>query len=117
MRAPSWGRSWYFDGAFDGPTGGTSLASPIFGAALTEIDQIQNVRAGNFNVALYKTWLANGDASGSTLYFRDITQGSIPPYYAQAGYDQMSGIGAMQVNNFARLLPRPPRRARGPWPG
>jgi kumamolisin len=111
------GTSWYFDGAFDGPTGGTSLASPIFGAALTEIDQIQNVRAGNFNVALYKTWLVNGDASGSTLYFRDITQGSIPPYYAQAGYDQMSGIGAMQVNNFARLLPRPPRRARGPWPG
>ena len=106
------GTSWYFDGAWAGPSGGTSLASPIFGAALTEIDQLQNVRAGNFNVALYKTWLANGYASGSNLYFRDITQGSIPPYYAQAGYDQMSGIGAMQVNSFARLLPRPPRGAR-----
>ncbi len=100
------GESWYFDGAFDGPIGGTSLASPIFGAALTEIDQLQNARAGNFNVTLYKTWLASGYGSGSTLYFRDITQGSIPPYYTQAGYDQMSGIGAMQAGNFADLLPR-----------
>jgi subtilase family serine protease len=98
------GVSYYFDGAFDGPTGGTSLASPIFGAGLAEINQLQNSRSGDFNVTLYQTWLANGYASGSTAYFRDITQGSIPPYYAQSGYDQMTGIGAMQVNNFNALL-------------
>ncbi len=101
---PGTGESFYFDGGFDGPIGGTSLASPIFGAALTEIDQLQNGRAGAFNVTLYKTWLANGYTSGATTYFRDITVGSIPPYGAKTGYDQMSGIGAMLVANFASLL-------------
>ena len=101
---PGTGESFYYDGGFGGPIGGTSLASPTFGAALTEIDQLQNSRAGWFNVALYKTWLAKGYANGSTLYFRDITQGNIPPYKAGTGYDQMSGIGAMQVTNFAGLL-------------
>jgi kumamolisin len=99
------GEAFYFDGSFDNFVGGTSLSSPIFGAALTEINQLQNSRSGYFNVTLYKAWRANGYGSGSKLYFRDITQGSIPPYYAQPGYDQMSGIGALQANNFAALLP------------
>jgi kumamolisin len=98
------GVSFYFNGAFEGPNGGTSLSSPIFGAALTEINQLQKSRSGDFNVTLYKTWLANGYGMGSALYFRDITQGSIPPYYARRGYDQMSGVGALQANNFASLL-------------
>ncbi len=101
---PVTGMSFYFNGAFAGPTGGTSLSSPIFGAALAAINQLQTSRSGYFNVTLYKTWLAHGYGSGSTLYFRDIVQGSIPPYYAQPGYDQMSGIGALQANNFAGLL-------------
>ena len=67
---------------------------------------VQNARAGYFNVPLYKTWRAEGYGSGSHVYFRDITQGSIPPYQAGPGYDQMSGIGAMQVSNFASLLHR-----------
>jgi kumamolisin len=103
---PYTGTSYYFNGAWIGPEGGTSMSSPIFGAALTEMDQLQNSRSGLFNVTLYKTWLANGYGSPSALYFRDITQGSIPPYFAQPGYDQMTGIGAMQVNNFAALLQR-----------
>jgi subtilase family serine protease len=101
---PLTGTSYYFNGAFVGPEGGTSLSSPIFGAALAEINQLGNSRSGYFNPTLYKTWLANGYGTASALYFRDITQGSIPPYYARTGYDQMSGIGAMQVNNFAGLL-------------
>jgi kumamolisin len=96
----------YFNGSFCGCTdAGTSLSSPIFGAALTEINQLQGSRSGYFNVTLYSTWLANGYGSRSRRYFRDITQGSIPPYYAQTGYDQMSGIGAMRANGFAGLLP------------
>lgn len=101
---PDTGESFYYDGGFAGPIGGTSLASPTFGADLTEIDQLQNGRAGWFNVTLYKTWLKDGYSSGATTYFRDITEGSIPPYSAGPGYDQMSGIGTLQVSNFASLL-------------
>ncbi len=99
---PGTGESFY-EGGWGGPIGGTSLASPIFGAALTELNQLQNSRSGYFNVTLYKTWLKHGYGA-TKLYFRDITQGSIPPYYAGPGYDQMSGIGAMLVDNFATLL-------------
>jgi subtilase family serine protease len=101
---PGTGESYYYSGGFVGPIGGTSLACPIFGATLTEINQVLNSRAGFFNVTLYKTWLAHGYGSGSKLYFRDITQGSIPPYHAGPGYDQMSGIGAMRATTFASLL-------------
>jgi kumamolisin len=83
---------------------GTSLASPIFGASLVEMDQMMASRAGYFNVTLYKTWRTDGYSRGSTLFIRDITQGSIPPYYAQQGYDQMTGIGALQAANFGDLL-------------
>ncbi|MBV9647656.1 MAG: hypothetical protein JO043_09350, partial [Candidatus Eremiobacteraeota bacterium] len=96
--------SYYFDGTWAGPIGGTSLSSPIFGATLTEIDQVENSRAGYFNVTLYKTWLAHGYGKGTHSYFRDITQGSIPPYQAGPGYDQMSGIGAMLAGNFVTLF-------------
>jgi len=102
--SPYTGESFYYAGQFQGPIGGTSLASPIFGASLTEIDQLKNKRAGSFNGRLYRTWLANGYSKGSTLYFRDIVSGSIPPYEAMPGYDQMSGIGAMLVGNFAGVL-------------
>jgi pseudomonalisin len=101
---PGTGESFFFNGSWSGPIGGTSLASPQFGAALTEIDQLKHHRAGQFDTALYKMWLANGYGSGSQVYFRDITQGSIPPYGAGPGYDQMTGIGTMQVTNFAGLL-------------
>jgi subtilase family serine protease len=99
------GGAYYYGGAWSGPIGGTSMSSPIFGAALTEMNQVLKSRAGHFNVTLYKTWLAHGYGHGASAYFRDITQGSIPPYHAGPGYDQMSGIGAMLVNNFDKLLP------------
>lgn len=107
--SPYTGASFYFDGFFQGPIGGTSLASPIFGAGLTIIDQIRNRRAGFFNPTLYKTWEANGYSKSTSpatvgTYFRDIVSGAIPPYKAGPGYDQMSGIGAMIFGNFATLL-------------
>ena len=102
--SPFTGESLYFEGQFQGPIGGTSLSSPIFGAGLTAIDQMRNSRAGYFNPALYTTWLADGYSNGSTVYFRDIVSGSIGPYQAKSGYDQMSGIGAMLFGNFGALL-------------
>src|SRR5471032_361569 len=101
---PGSGASYFFGGGWAGPIGGTSMASPIFGASLTEMNQVLGSRAGHFNVKLYKKWLANGYGSGPTTYFRDITSGSIPPYHAGPGYDQMSGIGAMLVNRFDQLF-------------
>ncbi len=71
---------------------------------MAQINQLRKSRSGLFNVTLYKTWLKHGYGSGSTPYFRDITQGSIPPYAAGPGYDQMSGIGALQATNFAGLI-------------
>jgi kumamolisin len=99
------GAAFYYNGSFGGPVNGTSLASPIFGAALTEIDQLQNSRAGYFNVTLYQTWLANGYGNPAAPYLRDMTIGNIPPYGAGPGYDQMTGIGVMRATTFAALLP------------
>lgn len=103
---PDTGESFYYDGEWDGPIGGTSLAGPIFGAALTEVDQLENSRAGYFDVTLYKKWLEKGYGNEKKPYFRDITQGSIGPWGATPGFDQVSGIGSMQADNFARLLGR-----------
>ncbi|HEY5426299.1 MAG TPA: S53 family peptidase [Candidatus Tumulicola sp.] len=102
--SPYTGESLYYGGSFDGPIGGTSLSSPIFGAGLTILDQVRHARAGHFTKTTYKTWKANGYGSGSTTYLRDITSGSIPPYSAKPGYDQMTGIGAMLFGNFVTLL-------------
>ena len=100
---PSTGASWYYGGGWAGPIGGTSQASPIFGASLTEADQVENSRAGNFDVTLYRVWLRHGYSHNSKLYLRDITVGSNGNYQAGPGYDQMSGIGAMLFNNFDPL--------------
>ncbi len=103
--SPYTGESWYYNGGWDGPIGGTSLSSPIFGASLTEINQLHNSRSGYLNPVLYKAWGKKGYGSGSDLYFRDITQGSDPPYKAQVGYDQMTGIGAGLATNLSGILP------------
>ena len=99
------GESFYYEGSFDGPIGGTSLSSPIFGAGLTAINELRNSRTGYFNPLLYKIWGANGYSQGPKTYFRDIVHGIDQPYKAKKRYDQMSGIGAMLFGNFGRILP------------
>jgi subtilase family serine protease len=104
--SPYTGESLYYDGQFDGPIGGTSLSSPIFGAGLTVLDEIEGTRSGFFNPRLYRTWERHGYVKGQIVYLRDITSGSIPPYNAGPGYDQMTGIGAMLFGNFAGIFPK-----------
>jgi kumamolisin len=101
---PNSGASLYYDGSFQGPIGGTSLASPIFGAGITSVDQINKSRAGALNVTMYKQWNKVGYGKGKKAYFRDITVGSIGQYSAKTGYDQMSGIGVMLFDTFGPLL-------------
>jgi pseudomonalisin len=98
------GSSFYFGGRWAGPISGTSLASPIFDATLTQINGVQNSRSGDFTTTLYKTWLADGYGSGPTASFRDITQGN-NGYPALRGYDQVTGIGSILADGLLKVLP------------
>jgi subtilase family serine protease len=102
--SPYTGESYYYAGRFQGPIGGTSLSSPIFGAELTEINQLHKARSGYLNPKLYAAWAKHGYGKGSLFYLRDITQGSDSPYKAQVGYDQMTGIGAGLGTNLSGIL-------------
>ncbi|MGH8165197.1 MAG: hypothetical protein ACREP1_12770, partial [Rhodanobacteraceae bacterium] len=50
---PATGESFFYAGAFQGPIGGTSLASPIFGGGLTLANQLGHSQAGFINPTLY----------------------------------------------------------------
>lgn len=41
---------------------------------------------------------------GAAQHVRGVVHGAIPPYYAGAQYDHMTGIGVLQATNFAALL-------------
>lgn len=92
---PGSGDSLYYNGAFIGPFGGTSLASPIFSALVDEINQVHGKRSGLINSALY----ARYKKVGYGTQFRDITLGNNsffgPGYNALPGYDQVTGIGSI----------------------
>ncbi len=97
---PGTGMAWYFLGGWNGPIGGTSLSSPIFGAGLTIAEQLANVHAGFINPYLYGAYssFGYGPVRGVPL-FRDITMGSNGYYFAKPGYDQVTGIGALLFGN------------------
>ncbi len=98
---PSYGTSLYFNGAWDGPVGGTSWSSPIFTAYVTQVAQIRGARAGFINPSLYSTL-----KKSAYTYYRDITRGNNFGYTAKRGYDQASGIGSVRTGDgLARKLP------------
>lgn len=98
---PSYGTSLYFNGAWMGPIGGTSWASPIFTAYLAQTAQIHRTRAGFVNPSVYTDFTSTG-----YTYFHDITSGNNFGYTAKAGYDQASGIGSIKSGNaLAPTLP------------
>lgn len=104
---PSTGAAFYYGGSWDtayDPLGGTSLSSPIFGAALTEIDQLLGTRSGYFNPALYAFFAKNGYGSKKSPYFHDVTSGGNGEYKALTGYDQVTGIGSLDVFNTGEAL-------------
>ena len=91
---PATGESFYIDGAFEGPIGGTSLSSPIFGASVAIDNAIKNKEAGYVNPRIYSKFKASGYLGDA---FRDITSGSNGFYNAGKGYDNVTGIGSMNV--------------------
>jgi kumamolisin len=98
---PGTGAAFYYGGTFsnnDDPLGGTSLASPIFAASITEWDQVTGKRLGLAGQKLFKFFKKKGYGT-SPLFFHDITSGSNGQYSAGPGYDNVTGIGSMDVWN------------------
>ncbi len=81
--------SWYYEGGWDGPIGGTSWASPISIALRAEINQIKGKRSGFVNPLIYRVFK-------KTQYqgFHDITTGN-NGFPAKTGYDNATGIGSL----------------------
>jgi subtilase family serine protease len=96
--------------------GGTSMAAPIFSAMLALINQQQNYPKGQglVNPTLY-TLAANGTTYGSA--FHDITSGTNDcnagssdcsgtiGFSAGVGYDQVTGLGTVDLYNLACAWP------------
>ena len=88
---PNRGYSWFFNGGWNGPIGGTSWASPIYCALQTEINQRQNSKAGFVNPRIYTAFTTYGYTA-----FHDITSGSNGKFSAHSGFDNVTGIGSAQ---------------------
>jgi kumamolisin len=106
---PDHGASFYFRGQFRGPLGGTSLASPIFGAAVLQLNQQNAARSGWITPLIYGAWQRVGYGSGAHAFFRDMVFGSngnaiAPGDRVSPGYDRTTGIGAVLFGNSAVLL-------------
>ncbi len=100
---PNTGLALYYGGTWNtayNPVGGTSLSSPLYGAALTEADQYAGKRAGLAAETTY-AFLAKYGYSNTKFggFFHDITAGcndtDSTGYCAKKGYDQATGIGSI----------------------
>ena len=96
--------------------GGTSFATPIFAGMLAVLNQKLNYSTGqgNVNPTLY-TLAAN--SANYALGFHDVTTGnnnctaggsycsSTAGYSAGPGYDEVTGLGSLDVGNIATIWP------------
>lgn len=104
---PYTGIALYYTGTWNtqyNPLGGTSLSSPLFGAAIAELDQVKGGRLGLATGGLYAAFAAHGYGSGASTYFHDVTQGSNGTFYAGTGYDMVTGIGSIDAWNLGSIL-------------
>jgi len=81
--------------------GGTSLSAPVFAGFTKLIEQKVGQRLGNINTKLYQLASSNGSSHG----VRDITSGintfnSVTGFAAGPGYNQSSGWGEVDANQF-----------------
>jgi subtilase family serine protease len=108
---PGTGVSTYIQGGWYGPTGGTSLSSPIFTALMTELAQFRGTRIGNANAMLYNRFRSVGYGSKKAPQFLDAIGDSNGYWWATKGYDAVTGIGSMDGWNFTN--PAKPAVAQG----
>ncbi|MEO6990650.1 MAG: S53 family serine peptidase [Candidatus Baltobacteraceae bacterium] len=93
---PATGYSFYYQGAWQGPIGGTSWSSPTFVALQAEVDQMEKSRQGYANPKIYRIFKASQYKA-----FHDITTGN-NGFPAKAGYDNATGIGSIVGFAFGR---------------
>lgn len=104
---PYTGTAVYFGGTWNSqydPTAGTSLASPIFGAIITQVDQMQGGRMGLAAENLYKLWEKSGYGTGPDVLFHEITQGYNGVNFDGPNYNLVTGIGSLDAWNVAHRL-------------
>jgi len=84
--------------------GGTSFTAPQLNGVAALLGQRVNSRLGLFNVPLYLAASTQAGYAGPSAPLRDIKAGDNWFYQARPGYDQGSGVGSLDVANFARTL-------------
>lgn len=104
---PTTGLALYYTGTWNNaanPVGGTSLASPIFGGALAQMIQVTGGRLGLAADKLFTLWKSTAYAKGGTTYFHDSIFGNNTFYVAAPGYDNVTGIGSVDIWSVAQAL-------------
>lgn len=86
--------------------GGTSFVAPQLNGLAAVISQRVGGRIGLLNVPLYEMARHGWSYTGRKHPFNDITAGDNWGYGAIPGYDQASGVGTLNVANFAAKLAR-----------
>jgi subtilase family serine protease len=105
----------YSSGAY-GPVGGTSAAAPVFAGIMALLNQITQVALnssvspglGNFNPFLYavarvEPTVFHDVTTGSNIVPKDCVSGFLG-YSAGPGYDQVTGLGSVDVYSLAGIL-------------
>jgi subtilase family serine protease len=106
--------------------GGTSVSAPVFAGIVTVLNQYMGTAQGNINPSLYQLAAtapgAFNDVNGADnkVACQANSPGAPQPsalwcpstgvlgFTAGAGYDLATGLGSMDVNNFAVALAAPP---------
>jgi subtilase family serine protease len=87
------------------PYWGTGLlATSIYVAALTQIDQMKGERTGLASDKLFTMWKKLGYGTQKHPYFHDATEGGSGLYFAVPGYDFVTGIGSIDFWNLAQKM-------------
>ena len=86
--------------------GGTSFVAPQLNGVTALLAQSAGSRLGLLNFGLYALARIPASYSGSSAPLRDITAGDNWAYKGVPGYDQGSGVGAIDVANLAAVIKR-----------
>jgi kumamolisin len=84
--------------------GGTSFVAPQLAGVSALINQSAHGRVGLLSFKLYELQFTGRSYNGKNPPLRDIVEGDNEFYQAHNGYDQATGVGVMNVANFADLF-------------